>query len=264
MLLGSASCGEDANRTGLGVVPPLGQTPLDDAQARDASPDADGPESDAASDAGDVTPGPDLSVEGFVIPDPSRTTPGLFVTPARPGQLNGAGPFLNAYAAADVKAKCSNSTPSIQRLWQHNITFATYAGNGNNDYPYMQPGEAMTWRFVAPAEGTAQLFQYFEGSQVRFVSGFMSVSTKPCDFDVHKLEGAPQSCYQSAPVGLSVYYRSTNGAAKSYECALIPGKTYYLNLRMQDARPATLGGQPTEDSCAASGVAPCGGYVQIR
>jgi hypothetical protein len=211
--------------------------------------------------------GGDLSIEGDCIPTPSRTNPGG-VTAARAGKLNGAGPSMNAYAADNVATKCANSTPAITRLWQHNINFATYQASGGNDYPFLAPNEAMTWKFVAPAEGSpAQQIQYNEGTQVFAARAFMSVSTKPCDFDVSKLVPGPNYnfCYASEVNGISISYRSTTGAVQfPTECKLTPGQTYYLNVRMQDARPASLGGSPTVDSCAASGAGLCGGFVQIR
>lgn len=208
------------------------------------------------------SPGVDCSIEGDVIPTPSRTVPGG-VTAARFGKLNGGGSSLNAYAAENVAAKCANSTPAITRLWQHNINFATYQGSGANDYPFLSANEAITYKFVAPAEGTTQLIQYNEGTQVFNASGFMSISSTPCDFDVSKLAGPRNACYASAVNGVGIYYKATNGVA-SYECKIVPGQTYYINLRMQDARPAGAGGAPTVDSCAASGAGVCGGYLQIR
>jgi IPT/TIG domain len=211
--------------------------------------------------------GGDLSIEGDCIPTPSRTNPGG-VTAARAGKLNGAGPSMNAYAADNVATKCANATPAITRLWQHNINFGTYQASGGNDYPFLAPNEAMTWKFVAPAEGSpAQQIQYNEGTQVFAARAFMSISTKPCDFDVSKLVPGPNYnfCYASEVNGISISYRSTTGAVQfPSECKLTPGQTYYLNLRMQDARPASLGGSPTVDSCAVSGAGQCGGFVQIR
>jgi hypothetical protein len=215
------------------------------------------------------TGGADCDVNGTVIPTPSRTVPGG-VTPPHSGLFGsgGAGPSMNAYAAVDVATKCANSTPAITRLWQHNINFATYQASGGNDYPFLAANEAMTWKFVAPAEGSpAQQIQYNEGTQVFAARAFMSVSTKPCDFDVSKLVPGPSYnfCYASEVNGISISYRSTTGAVQyPTECKLTPGQTYYLNVRMQDARPASLGGSPTVDSCAASGAGLCGGFVQIR
>jgi hypothetical protein len=213
--------------------------------------------------------GADCDVNGVVIPTPSRTVPGG-VTPPHSGLFgsNGAGSSMNAYAAENVATKCANSTPAITRLWQHNINFATYQASGGNDYPFLAPNEAMTWKFVAPAEGSpAQQIQYNEGTQVFAARAFMSISTKPCDFDVSKLVPGPNYnfCYASEVNGISISYRSTTGAIQfPTECKLTPGQTYYLNVRMQDARPASLGGSPTVDSCAASGAGQCGGFVQIR
>ncbi len=213
--------------------------------------------------------GADCDVNGTVIPTPSRTNPGG-VTPPHAGLFGsgGAGPSINAYAAADVATKCANATPAITRLWQHNINFATYQASGGNDYPFLAANEAMTWKFVAPAEGSpSQQIQYNEGTQVFAARGFLSISTKPCDFDVSKLVPGPNYsfCYASEVNGISISYRSTTGATQyPTECKLTPGQTYYLNLRMQDARPASLGGSPTLDSCAVSGAGLCGGFVQIR
>jgi hypothetical protein len=211
------------------------------------------------------SPGVDCSTEGDIIPTPSRTVPGG-VTAARPGKLNGGGSTLNAYAAENAASKCSNATPAITRLWQHNINFATYQNSGGNDYPFLSANEAMTYKFTAPAEGTSNIIQYNEGTQVFFASGYMSISDKPCDFDVSKLVSGPNrnACHSSEVNGVSIYYKATSGAVASYECKMVPGQTYYLNVRMQDARPASRGGSPTIDSCASSGAGTCGGYVQIR
>ena len=215
----------------------------------------------------------DLSIEGDVIPTPSRASPGgksayrSGKLNGLPGSLNPNDPFqFNSYAAADVATKCANATPAITRLWQHNINFASYQASGGNDYPFLAPNEAMTWKFVAPAEmPIANIFQYNEGTQVFNASAYMSVSTKPCDFDVSKLApGTRNICHASGAVTAEIRYRSTAGAVEPYECKLVPGQTYYLNLRMQDARPAAQGGSPSADSCAASGAGLCGGYTQIR
>jgi hypothetical protein len=211
------------------------------------------------------SPGVDCSIEKDVIPTPSRTVPGG-VTAARPGKLNGGGSTLNAYAAENVASKCANATPAITRLWQHNINFATYQNSGGNDYPFLSANEAMTYKFTAPAEGTSNIIQYNEGTQVFAASGYLSISDKPCDFDVNQLVSGPSrnACHSSEVNGVSIYYKATSGAVASYECKMVPGQTYYLNIRMQDARPASRGGSPTIDSCAASGAGICGGYVQIR
>jgi IPT/TIG domain len=221
--------------------------------------------------------GADCTTEGDVIPTPSRTNPGGR-NAYRSGKINGlpgspdpnypAVLQFNSYAADNVAAKCANATPAITRLWQHNIDFATYQTSGGNDYPFLAPNEAVTWKFVAPVEGSpAQQIQYNEGTQVFAARGFLSISTRPCDFDVSKLVPGPNYnfCYASEVNGISIAYRSTTGAVQyPTECKLTPGQTYYLNLRMQDARPASLGGAPTVDSCAVSGKDLCGGFVQIR
>jgi hypothetical protein len=264
---GVAATGVVGNGTSLTAVVAAGTTTGKIAVTTSGNP--------TASSASDFTvttvvtqtcsPGVDCSFEGDIIPTPSRTVPGG-VTAARPGKLNGGGPNLNAYAAENASTKCSNATPAITRLWQHNINFATYQNSGGNDYPFLAANEAMTYKFTAPAEGTSNIIQYNEGTQVFFASGYMSISDKPCDFDVSKLVSGPSrnACHSSEVNGVSIYYRATSGAVQSYECKMVPGQTYYLNVRMQDARPASRGGSPTIDSCAASGAGTCGGYVQIR
>ncbi len=217
----------------------------------------------------------DYSIEGDLIPTPSRLIPGVpgGKTPYRAGKTNGppgnpdpAYPYqFNSYAAADTATKCANATPAITRLWQHNIDFATYQASGANDYVFLKPNEAMAWKFVAPAEGTANIIQYGEGTLVTSTRAYLSISSKPCDFDVRKLTSASYSlCHASEVNGVSIYYKSTTGAVDAYQCKITPGQTYYLNYRTQDARPVSGGGSPTVDSCAASGKDVCGGLVQIK
>jgi hypothetical protein len=202
---------------------------------------------------------PYCSVENDPIPDPSKDLPG-FPAPFRSEKLNGAGPYMNAYAVNGVATRCTNGTPAITRLWWHNIDFARYQSSGAPELPILAPGEAMTWKFTAPASGISA-FTYDRGGDGIFTPAFISLSQAPCDFDVTKV--TVNACYKS---GTTIFlpWHATAGAAESYECKLVPGQTYFVNLRMQDARPASQGGQPTVDACAAIGQTACGGTVQIR
>jgi hypothetical protein len=201
--------------------------------------------------------GADCTIAGAVIPTPSKA-PGVIGTP---------GPDLglpvSTFYQVDPATRCANATPAIGRLWQHNIDFAAYKDNGSVDYLFLSAGDALTYRFVAPAEGASQLFTYNSSSVAAYKPGFMSISTLPCDFDAAKVASG-NACYASQPGagGLSMIYKATAGVAQSYECKMIPGATYYMNIRMQDARPISQGGSPTVDACNTGSY--CGGVLQIR
>jgi IPT/TIG domain len=202
------------------------------------------------------TPGVDCSIEGDVIPNPSRVGP-LSVTPPRPGKENSQSDPdfpMNAYAAENISQKCSNANPAISRLWQHNIDFSAYTSNGGFDYPYLARGQAMTWKFTAPA--TEQAFGssiILSGSgQVAYTAALMTLSDRPCDFDISKAN--VNACYKSGRSQISIYYRVSSQPPPAYECQMIPGKTYYLNMRMQNVSPAS-------ESCN-TGL--CGGTVKFQ
>jgi hypothetical protein len=128
---------------------------------------------------------PYCSVENDPIPDPSKDLPG-FPAPFRSEKLNGAGPYMNAYAVNGVATRCTNGTPAITRLWWHNIDFARYQSSGAPELPILAPGEAMTWKFTAPASGISA-FTYDRGGDGIFTPAFISLSQTPCDFDVTKV-----------------------------------------------------------------------------
>lgn len=203
---------------------------------------------------------PYCSVEGDPIPDPSKDLPG-FPAPFRPDKLNGAGQYMNAYAINNVSTRCTNGTPAVTRLWWHNIDFARYQSSGAPELPILAPGEAMTWKFTAPASGSSAFTYDRGGGDIVFAPAFISVSQTPCDFDVTKVP--VDACYKSGST-IFMYWNATAGAVQPFECKLVPGQTYFVNLRMQDARPVSQGGQPTVDACAAIGQTACGGSVQIR
>ena len=201
-------------------------------------------------------PGIDCTIEGDVIPNPSRAS-AQTSTPARPGKENGPSDPdfpMNSYAAENFAQKCSNATPAISRLWQHNIDFNSYTSNGGFDYPFLARGQAMMWKFTAPATEMAigTSINVTGSSQITYSAAFMTLSERPCDFDVSKAN--VNACYKSGRSQVSVYYRVNSQPSPAYECQLTPGKTYYLNLRMQNVSPAS-------ESCN-SGV--CGGIVKIQ
>jgi IPT/TIG domain len=204
--------------------------------------------------------GADCTIAGAVIPTPSKA-PGVIGTP---------GPDLglpvSTFYQVDPATRCANATPAVSRLWQHNIDFAAYQGNGAPDYLFLQAGDALTYRFTAPPEGTFQQFTYNSSTVVAYRAGFMSLSTKPCDFDTSKV-AAGDVCYISQPGagGFSLNYKSTNSPttpSDAYQCKMVPGATYYMNIRMQDARPIGLGGSPTIDACNSGTF--CGGIMLIK
>lgn len=190
-----------------------------------------------------------------MIPVPSKVAG---IKPVQHAGLNGAGAL---YAWAANPARCDNTQPAITSSWQHNIDFYQHGLQGQYDSFDMAPNEALTYAFTAIETGPGQIFVGTNGL-VPLPANFLSISTKPCDFDVTKLIPGPTRdfCYVTAPVDNQLSWIVTTGAA-NFTCKMVPGTTYYLNLRWQDAAP---GGANTVDSCAARGLARCGGYVQIR
>ncbi len=194
------------------------------------------------------------ALDGTPIPSPSKIAKVL--TPLHAG-LNGAGGNVNAYAVDPTR--CSNTTPAISTSWHHNIDFADHGAKQNLDYFDMGPNEALTYKFTADTLGVGSV-TIGDSTQVPLVATFMSLSTTPCDFDASKLVmGAGRSfCYSSQPLENSLAYEVTSGNVSfALNCKLIPGNTYYLNVRFQQ-------GGTTADSCAPRGGAHCGGWLQIR
>lgn len=207
-----------------------------------------------------TTSGGFVSIEGVTIPNPSKRAN---VVPApRAGQLNGGGPDLNAYAI-DHATNCTNSTAPITRLWAHSIDFTEYA-TGAIDFFSMGPGQALTYKFVAPASG-ANSIVYNESTNASFVPTLMSISSSPCDFDTPKSQPGPQRdfCYVSSNAYNAVIYGVLPAPqiAPIPYCTLRPGNTYYFNIRFLYTGP---GGNTTQDSCNASSSGVCGGLLQFR
>ena len=202
---------------------------------------------------------PDTSVENVVIPTPSKF-PNVVPNP-RNGQLNGAGPDLNAYAV-DVSRCAGKTSPTLTRSWQHNIEFASYAGESPVDYVTMNAGEALSFRFVAPATGY-RFITFNPATLGRYVGNFLSISTSPCDFNEAPATNM-RSCYAARNSGNNdiTYQVIGTGAPDISACKLTPGTVYYFNLRFWDK----VGGNPV-DACAVDTVANgfnCGGILQIR
>ena len=198
------------------------------------------------------------SIDGTSIPSPSKVA--KILTPIHAG-LNGAGTNVNAWAVSPTR--CSNTQPAITTAWHHNIDFADHGGKQNLDYFDMAPNEALTYQFVAGTTGVGSI-TVGDSTQVPLVATFISLSSSPCDFDVTKLVPGPTRsfCYSSQPLENSLAYEVTSGPVSFVlNCKLIPGNTYYLNLRFQDG---VTPGANTTDSCAPRGGARCGGWIQIR
>jgi hypothetical protein len=193
------------------------------------------------------------SIEDFLIPEPSKIA--KLITPRHPG-LNGAGENINAWAVDPVR--CSNTLPAIATSWHHNIDFADHGGKQNLDNFDMAPNESLTYQFVATSLGVGSI-TIGESAQAQLVSTFISLSSSPCDFDVTKASGPGRSyCYSAQPVENQLAYEVTNGPVSfMLNCKLIPGNTYYLNVRFHN-------GNDPADACAPRGGARCGGWLQIR
>ncbi|MEO8101681.1 MAG: putative Ig domain-containing protein [Betaproteobacteria bacterium] len=211
-----------------------------------------------------------VSLEGNVIPYPSKE-------PGRYGVfhagLNGAGAQMNAWNVDPIR--CNNpatpngpppTLPAITDAWHHNIDFDPYSAGFSNDFFDMAPNEVLSYRFMPVAtlgQGTMTLTETTQGP---FPANFMTLSARPCDFDVTKLVAGTNRdyCYKSATRENTIYFEVTNGAPLYVTyCKLIPGQVYYLNIRWQDGRIPAEGAGPATDSCADNGSPRCAGLIQI-
>ncbi|MEO8101077.1 MAG: putative Ig domain-containing protein [Betaproteobacteria bacterium] len=210
-----------------------------------------------------------LSLEGTPIPNPSKE-PGK--SGANHTGLNGAGVLLNAWAVDPVR--CNNpvapssvppTTPAISRAWHHNIDFDPYSAGFSNDFFDMAPNEALSYRFTPTQTGLGTI-TLTETTWGPLPANFITLSTKPCDFDYTKLaNGAVRDfCYKSATRENSIYFQVTAGpAANITYCKLTPGTEYYFNVRWQDGRIPASNTGPATDSCANNGQPRCAGLIQI-
>ncbi len=200
--------------------------------------------------------GQDVSIDGMTLPQKSKSA---FAIPPFHGGLNGAGSEVNAYAMPP--ARC-NTTPALTRSWQHNIDLDNYKSQNAFDFFVMQANESLSYKFTVGNVDAAGGFVYNDGANAVVRPTFISISTAPCDFDASKLVlGANRdSCYQTGLNGNSVNWANISGPLPSAYCRLQKGTTYYMNIRFQDARPASVGGSPTTDSCTSGN---CGGIIQV-
>ena len=204
--------------------------------------------------------GGDSSIDGVGLPAISKQP---FVIPTHTG-FNGAGSQVNAYAMDP--ARC-NTTPALSRSWQHNIDLADFRGRTAREVFAMQGSDALSYKFTVPMTDAAGGFTYQENvaSGANTAPAFITVTATPCDFDASKqYPGLPlieNSCYQTSIAGVSVNWANIDGALAASYCRLTRGQTYYVNIRFQDARPASQGGSPTSTSCP-SGL--CGGGLAFN
>ena len=180
----------------------------------------------------------EFSVDGIPFPSISKFP---IQTPNH-GGLNGAGPYVNAYAMDPTRC---NTSPALTRSWQHNIDLAAYRGLVASDLFSMRGDEALTYRVTIPTTDAIGGLTYQENisSGANPASAFMTISATPCDFDVTKrtfVTGSPTNqCYQSGGVGVSITWANYLPQPIS-RCVLTKGQTYYINIRFVDGiSPAT-------------------------
>lgn len=205
-----------------------------------------------------VASGPTKDTNGVEIPIPSKIA-GVVPKP-HPGSANGAGQL---YAWPADPKRCDNTTVPVASSWHHNIDFTNHRVYGQIDNFDMGVNESLTYEFTPSSVDVSSGFiSVGPTTALPLPANFISISTKPCDFDLTKLvAGAGRDlCYSVAPVDNSLYYTVTTGTA-SGTCKLVPGTKYYFNLRWQNGTP---GANNAVDSCAAIGYARCGVWVQFR
>lgn len=197
-----------------------------------------------------------VSIDGLTIPNPSKSA---FIIPAH-GGLNGAGPEVNAYAMDPTQ--CA-TTPALSRRWQHNIDLSDYKSKNGLDYFGLQANESLSYRFTVGNVDAGGGFSFSEATNAAPRPSFMTITTAPCDFDTTRAASGPNrsACYQPGLSGNSVSWANITGPLPVSYCRLVKGQTYYLNIRFQDARPASEGGSPTTDACNAG---TCGGILQVN
>lgn len=185
--------------------------------------------------------------------------------------------FLNGEHGLAVSTAGSIATPPLSKLYETAFDFVYAAGYFQRARLTLKPNEAFTVRVDIPLsyDGGMGSIETNENTAGVLPISFISISETRGDFDVSKaynpgtgglasITGNP--CYRSAKIAVLQYYISStgeypsryeNGAStamspqtaeftKRSQCRLIPGKTYYFNLRAQD--PIN---KPNEDSCTA-------------
>ena len=199
----------------------------------------------------------DVSTDGITLANVSKFA--FIIPPYRDFLLNGAGPEVNAFPMAP--SRCS-TVPALSRSWQHNIDLADYKSKNAFDFFAMQANESLSYKFTVGIVDASGGFIYNDTANAVVRPTFISITTTPCDFDTSKLVvGALRdACYQTGLNGNSINWANILGPLPGAYCRLVKGQTYYMNLRFQDGRPASIGGSPTSDSCTTGN---CGGIIQV-
>ncbi|MEQ1517906.1 MAG: hypothetical protein ABL931_15610, partial [Usitatibacteraceae bacterium] len=154
------------------------------------------------------------------------------------------------------------TTPALNRSWQHNIDLDDYKSKNAFDFFVLQANEALSYKFTVGQADISGGFIYKAGGDAALRPSFISISSSPCDFDTTKLvSGATRNaCYQTGLNGSSVNWANIAGPLPAAYCRLTKGQSYFVNIRFQDARPASEGGSPATDSCVSGN---CGGILQV-
>lgn len=219
---------------------------------------------------------PTISVEGKAIPAVSfPDNPSTRTASARPGEQNGLSSTINAYAVKDI-TPCNNSkrstTAPITRLWQHNVDMKERLDSSVMMFG-MAPNEALTFRFVANYIGTGKVYlDMGNGEAGSPVVQFISISDKPCDFDVEVPTSSDKYyCYSSGgPSAVGAFFNiiSKNAPKPTTPvCTLIEGNTYYMNIRFLDTR--VKDGREKNDACEVDRLywqqseRKCGGMIKF-
>ena len=195
-------------------------------------------------------------VPPIAISNPSKQA---FIIPPFHGGANGAGDEVRAFSMNP--ARCS-TTPALTRSWQHNIDLNDYKGKNAFDFFTLQTNESLSFKFTVGSVDAAGGFIYNDGANARVRPTFISITETPCNFDASKLVPGPtrDSCYSTGINGQGVNWANITTELPASYCRLVKGRTYYMNLRFQDARPVSEGGSPTTDSCPTGN---CGGIIQV-
>ena len=175
----------------------------------------------------------DVSIDGITLMNPSKRP---FVAPIHSG-ISGAGSQINAYSMSLTRCIAA---PLLARSWQHNIDLVDFRGRTAREIFAIRENESLTYKFTAPDVDAAGGFTYQENvaSGANTAPVFISVSTRPCDFDVARVGPPFNSCYQTGINGLGLNWANLSSVPFAY-CRLTKGQTYYLNVRFQDARPGS-------------------------
>jgi hypothetical protein len=199
----------------------------------------------------------EFSIEGIPLPSISKFPT---VTPSHAG-LNGAGPYVNAYAMEPTR--CITS-PTLTRSWQHNIDLADYRNRTASDLFTLTGSEALTYKVTIPTGDTqgGVTFQENTAAGAGTAPAFISISATPCDFDVTKIAynaaSPTRQCYQTAGNGVTISWTNYSQPTNISLCNLTKGQTYYVNIRFVD------GVNQSANSCPVGTNGYCGGGLTFN